>query len=301
MKFRKYQHIERFGTTEVSQIEFGECFIFPKIDGTNASVWLDDGEICAGSRQRQLSIEADNAGFYAWVKDNENIHGYLAANPEHRLFGEWLVPHSLKTYRQDAWRRFYVFDVAVDDGEDMAYLHYDYYKPFLDLHGVDYIPPLSIIRNSSYDQLAGQLEKNIFLVEDGKGYGEGIVIKNYYFKNRFGRTTWAKIVTSEFKEKHAKEMGWDKIEGAKMIEEGIADEYTTMALCEKVLAKVSIEHDGFSSRYIPQLLNTIYYDVIHENAWQIVKENKNPIINFKTLQYFVFAQAKSRLPQIFGV
>ena len=65
MKFRKYQHIERFGTTEVSQIEFGECFIFPKIDGTNASVWLDDGEICAGSRQRQLSIEADNAGFYA--------------------------------------------------------------------------------------------------------------------------------------------------------------------------------------------------------------------------------------------
>ena len=34
MKFKQYQHIERFGTTEVQHIELGECFVFPKIDGT---------------------------------------------------------------------------------------------------------------------------------------------------------------------------------------------------------------------------------------------------------------------------
>ncbi len=32
MTFIKYQHLERFGSTEVEQIEFGECFVFPKID-----------------------------------------------------------------------------------------------------------------------------------------------------------------------------------------------------------------------------------------------------------------------------
>lgn len=112
--FKKYQHLERFGNTEVSQIELGECYVFPKIDGTNASVWITDGVIMAGSRTRELSIESDNAGFYAWVIEQDNIKRYLNQNPTHRLFGEWLVPHSLKTYRQNAWRKFYVFDVAID-------------------------------------------------------------------------------------------------------------------------------------------------------------------------------------------
>jgi hypothetical protein len=37
MEFRKYQHIERFGTTEVKNIELGKVYVFPKIDGTNGS------------------------------------------------------------------------------------------------------------------------------------------------------------------------------------------------------------------------------------------------------------------------
>ena len=47
MQFREYQQVERFGMPEVQQINFGRCFVFPKIDGTNVSVWLGDaGEIC---------------------------------------------------------------------------------------------------------------------------------------------------------------------------------------------------------------------------------------------------------------
>ena len=111
MTFIKYQHLERFGTTEVAQIELGECYIFPKIDGTNASVWIEDGKIKAGSRTRELSLESDNAGFYEWVLKQGNLLEYLTENPTHRIFGEWLVPHSLKTYRETAWRRFYIFDI----------------------------------------------------------------------------------------------------------------------------------------------------------------------------------------------
>ena len=97
MEFRKYQHIERFGTTEVEGIEIGTCYVFPKIDGTNSSVWLNDGVVCAGSRNRQLTLEKDNAGFYAAISKDERIKAYLEKHPTHRLFGEWLVPHSLKT------------------------------------------------------------------------------------------------------------------------------------------------------------------------------------------------------------
>ena len=113
MEFRKYQHIERFGTTEVAGIELGPTFIFPKIDGTNGSVWQRDGVIQTGSRNRHLSMDNDNAGFCLAMLNDHRIKQYLDKHPEHRLFGEWLVPHSLKTYRQDAWRKFYIFDVYI--------------------------------------------------------------------------------------------------------------------------------------------------------------------------------------------
>lgn len=47
--FHKYQHIERLGTTEVSEILDRECCIFPKIDGINGQVWMEDGQIKVGS------------------------------------------------------------------------------------------------------------------------------------------------------------------------------------------------------------------------------------------------------------
>ena len=134
MEFKKYQHLERFGNDEVEGIELGKLYIFPKLDGTNAQVWLDDeGNIKAGSRNRELTLEKDNAGFYKFVLENENIKKYLEKHPTHRLYGEFLVPHSLKTYREDAWRRFYIFDVCLDkeDGS-VEYIPYDIYKPLVE-------------------------------------------------------------------------------------------------------------------------------------------------------------------------
>jgi hypothetical protein len=307
MEFKKYQHLERLGTTEVQNIELGECYVFPKIDGTNSCVWMANGKIQAGSRNRHLTLESDNAGFYKWVLEQDNIAHYLTENPNHRLFGEWLVPHSLKTYRENAWRNFYVFDVCVDKHADeilhegdheLKHLHYSAYQPLLEKHGINYIPPISIIRNGSYEQFVNQLMKNVFLIEDGKGYGEGVVLKNYDFKNKFNRQTWAKIVTSEFKEKHAKTMGASEINGKKLVEQEIAIKFVTTALVEKEHAKIESE-SGWSSKLIPRLLNTVYYSVVKEDAWEFIKEHKNPVIDFKRLQHFVFSETKTRKPELF--
>lgn len=300
-------HIERLNTTETQNIELGECYIFPKIDGTNASVWLHDGKIQAGSRTRHLSAESDNAGFYAWVIDQPNLLAYLLENPTHRLFGEWLVPHSLKTYRSEAWRKFYVFDVAIDKESDeilhesdttLKYIHYEEYKPLMEKHGIDYIPPVCKLTNGSYEQLVNQLMKNVFLIEDGKGYGEGIVIKRYDFRNKYNRPTWAKIVTSEFKEKHSKEMGPPDMKGEKMVEHEIAKEFVTKALVDKEHAKIEVE-TGWTSKMIPRLLNTVYYCIVKEEAWEFVKKHKSPVIDFKRLQHFVFNEVKAKKPELF--
>lgn len=307
MLFKKYQHIERIGATEVQNIELGDCYVFPKIDGTNASLWISGDHLQAGSRNRHLSLEADNAGFLAWALEQPNLIAYLRKYPTHRLFGEWLVPHSLKTYRADTWRKFYVFDVAVDkkpeeithEGDsELNYLPFPFYEELMKEFSIDYIPPICITRNVSYEQLVAQLYKNVFLIEDGKGAGEGIVIKNYAFRNKFNRCSFAKIVTSEFKEKHTKEMGAGIVQGEKMVEQEIANQFVTLALCEKVYAKIEVE-SGWSSKFIPRLLNTVYYDVVREDCWEFVKEFKNPTINFKTLQHFVFCRVKELMPHLF--
>ena len=185
-----------------------------------------------------------------------------------------------------------------ESDDKVNYLTYDDYKPLLEAKGINFVAPISIITNASYEQLVNQLAKNVFLIEDGKGVGEGIVIKNYDFKNKYGRNAFAKIVTSEFKEKHAKTMGAPEIKGKKMVELEIAQEFVTTALIEKVYAKIENEK-GFNSRSIPQLLNTVYYDVVKEEAWNFIKKYKNPSINFKTLQHFIFKEVKVKKPDIF--
>lgn len=296
--FNKYQHLERFGTDEVLNIEVGVCHIFPKIDGTNASIWWNDG-LQAGSRNRHLSLDNDNAGFLSWAIEQENLKLMCATCPDLTFYGEWLVPHSLKTYRSAAWKKFYIFDIVCHDKDgNPSYIHYDDYKGMLDHYQVDYIPPLATVNNCNYDKLIQLLEFNNFLIEDGKGAGEGIVIKNYDYKNKYGRTTWAKIVTSEFREKHTKEMGASYVDMKPPVEQSIVDEFVTQALVDKVYAKISQEN-GFTSRQIPQLLSTVFYDLVREESWNFIKKHKNPTINFSILQHIAYRKVKELLPNLF--
>ena len=297
MEFKKYQHIERFGTSEVEGIELGTCYVFYKIDGTNGSVWLDsNGQIKAGSRNRELTLDNDNAGFHNHVVNNPNLKAYLAKYPNHRLFGEWLVPHSLKTYREDSWKKFYVFDIQLESGH---YIPYEQYSTALQEFGIEYIPPIAIVRNGNIGKFYNLLEKSgEFLVEDGRGKGEGIVIKNYDWQNRYGRQIWAKMVTNEFKEKHSKTMGVPSIQSL-LIEEKIVEKYCTEAFIEKEYAKIVLEEGGWSSKYIPKLLGKVFHELVREEIWNFVKENKLPTVNFRTLNYLVVEKVKEAKKELF--
>lgn len=301
--FRKYMHLERYGTTEVNGIELGpEVYIFPKIDGTNASVWFNGEEVQAGSRNRHLTEtgKLDNAGFLGWVQENEAIKSMTAAHPDYIFYGEWLVPHSFKQYRADAWRDFYVFDVY--DRATDNYIHYQDYQKIVEEFNVNYLAPLDVVKNPDYERLLKHLERNRYLVSDDSDKpGEGIVIKNYGYANKYGRTVWAKMVTSSFKEQNAKTFGHGVAAEAKdMVEQTIADQYVTQELCDKVHAKIVNEDGEFSNRDIPRYLNTVYYDLIREESWAFIKGNKNPTINYKTLHTLVLLKAKEFRPEVFG-
>ena len=295
--FRKYQHLERLGTDSVENILDGMCHIFYKIDGTNASVWWHEGEIKFGSRNRVLSLENDNAGFMAWGTQQESLKKFQALfdeSPGLVLYGEWLVPHSLKTYRDDAWRNFYVFDVF--DRINDSYMVYEDYQELLTCYDLNYIPPLAVIKQPTVDNIFNFLEKsNQFLVKDGAGSGEGIVIKNYDYYNKYGQQVWAKVITNEFKEVHHKVMGAPLVNGTKMVEEAIVEKYCTSSFIQKELAKIINETGEWNSKLIPRLLNTVFHELVKEEIWNILKEHKQPTINFRTLNSFVIRAIKREL------
>ena len=296
--FHKYMHLERYGNEEVDGIERGTTYVFPKLDGTNAQVWLgEDGNICAGSRNRNLSLDNDNAGFMNYIITDSRIKWLLAGFPELRLYGEWLVPHSLKTYRDDAWRKFYIFDVYnVETGE---IYHYDRYKEILGPYDLDYLEPIAIVKNGTRELYEKCLDRNVFLIKDGMGVGEGIVIKNYEWQNKFGRTVWAKMVTNNFKEIHHKGMGAPVI-GGETLEEKIVAEYVDEHLINKVVAKISNDEGGWTSKFIPRLLQTVFYDLVNEELWNIIKKHKNPKIDFAYLQLLTITKVKQERKDIFN-
>jgi hypothetical protein len=300
MDLIKYPHLERFGTDEVDGINIGECHIFPKIDGTNASFWwdLDTGQLACGSRNRTLALGDDNAGFMAWAVQQPHICELARLYHAYRFYGEWLVPHSLKTYRDDAWRQLYIFDVL--DATTGEFLHYDVYSKLLAAHGVNFIPAMAQARNPTYEQLVGCTERNTFLLQENKGVGEGIVIKQYGWKNLFARTTWAKLITNTFKDEHIKEMG-GAVLTSKLVEEEIAEEFLTKHDVDKIIAKIRIEKGQFGARDIPQLLGTAFHELVTENLWEAVKKHRNPKIDFKTLNHCAIARVKHLLPELFGM
>jgi hypothetical protein len=304
--FTKYMHLERLGTTAVEGINVGDVYVFTKLDGTNAQVFHDTSHstlIGCGSRNRKLEEGNDNAGFMNWAIKQDNLKAFVKDHPNLILYGEWLVPHSLKTYRDDAWRKFYIFDVY--DTKQEKLLHFEEYKHTLKEYETEetiLLHPFAIVKTGSVDHFYSLLEHNTYAIKDGEGHGEGIVLKNYEYKNRFGNQIWAKLVSSSFKEDFVKAMGPIMITDKKeAVEYKIVNKYVTQELVDKAYAKINlIEDEGFTSRSIPRLLTTVYYDLILEETWEFLKEHKQPTIDFKLLQSLTIARIKKLRSDIFS-
>ena len=289
MFYKSYQHIEKLGTSETEGILKGEVHLSYKIDGSNGCIYLkDNGELGFGSRKRELSITEDNMGFMTSFVTDKSLYSkfeeILKKNPNFIIYGEWLVPVTIKRYGKDAWKKFYVFDVF--NNEDGTYLPFNNYKEMLDEYGLLYIPEIAVLNDPSEEDIKEYLDKTgEFLITEG--LGEGIVIKNYDYKNKYGRRTWAKILTEDFK-KNKKELR-KRIHIAKNegdIELLIVNYYLTSEHVLKEKYKIEEKYGGWSSKNIFELLNRVYDEFLKDNFELILKKYKDPTINFKLLRQY---------------
>lgn len=97
------------------------CVITEKLDGTNSQVFVDeDGQVLAGSRNRWLSIDADNFGFARWVADHtDELRTGLGPG---RHFGEWWGQGIQRRYGLTE-KRFSLFNAGRWSSERPACCH----------------------------------------------------------------------------------------------------------------------------------------------------------------------------------
>ena len=325
MTFLRYPHLCKYGNIEVQDIEYGVAHIFPKLDGTNSSVWYShthDGQcdstivLGTGSRNRTLhmpvtggSAPKDNAGFNAWAQgqcsyggeNNGPLGDFFSelSNRKYRLYGEWLVPHTVQHYHDSAWRKFYIFDVL--DEETGKFLEYEVYQPLLEQFKLDYVPCIQKIKNGSWENFLHVAKTCRYLLKDeNDSPGEGIVIKNYGWSNKQNTQVWAKVVTAEFKDDFHKAMGPNVLEG-KSPAQAICDKACTSALVEKEYAKIVVAEGEWSNKFIPRLFHTVYYSVVTEELWDCLKDLKfNALVNFKELQQLCIQKVKQTKPELFS-
>lgn len=279
--FRNFGKIYHIGKEEVDGILNGHCVLQEKIDGANTSIWCYDGIIRYGSRTRDITDRPEQfSGFISYIERNDMVKDFLIRNRDRDLvlYGEWLSKHTIP-YKESAYGKFYLFDIyeratdkywnQKDVAEIAEYLSLDYAQVFKE----------GGITMEDVELYAGKTNL-------GK-VGEGVVIKNLDFVNKFGNSCYAKYVTKEFKEDNGIIFGNNNKSSECYNEQKIVNKYITLPRVKKAMNKIQVVVDErLWLNHTSRICSSVYNDMLVEEIWSIQKEVSS--INFKTLQRIVY-------------
>ena len=275
--FVKYPKVHALYKEECDGILEQQVIVQEKIDGANVSIWLDNGVVKCGSRTRELPEDESFNGFTEWVANSLEVKKYLEAFPEHRLYGEWLVPHTIK-YNETNYKTFWLFDIATafeinedsDDRNRIEWMPQEIVESTANEGGFNY-PQIF------YTGMANKEKLEEFVGTSNIGdKGEGVVIKplRLDWRNKFTNFCYGKVVTQEFKEDNATVFGGNNKHSDTYEEQFFVNKLVTIAGVKKVMNKLTAELDEgrrLDKSATPRVANTVYHDIITENAWEISK------------------------------
>lgn len=275
--FRTYPKIHRLGKEETDGILDGPVTIQEKIDGANVSIWLgSDGEIKCGSRSRELGDDAFN-GFTEYVRSNPKIKEWLTERPTVRLYGEWLVKHTI-TYPDEAYKKMYLFDIYRDEKDE--YVEQWMVKAIAKELDLEYPQIFAEEQQLTEEQIKEFVGKS--MIPDAAN-GEGVVIKRQGWKSKFGDHCYAKVVHEKFKESNAIVFGGNNKHSETYWEMYVVNKYCTLGRVKKIMQKLQPEIDHrLDMKEIPQVAGRCYHDLVTEEAWEIF--NKVPALDLKKLK-----------------
>lgn len=230
---KKYVDIERLKDKYALAFSKGEHItISEKIDGANASIGFEDGELSCYSRKQKLSPENTLRGFYTLVQtfDAEKFREVLGNR--YVIFGEWLVSHTIK-YPATRLSKFYVFDVW--DTEIEQYVPWSVTKDFAAKLGLTTVPLFYDGPFVSWEHIQSFVGKTEM---DAEPTGEGVVIKSQdRLDNKSSNTPpYVKIVAAKFSEVHQSKP--HEVDPEKLAAKQAAEALAATIVTERRIAKL---------------------------------------------------------------
>lgn len=276
MSYKTYPKIHRLGKEETDGLLEQEIIVQEKVDGANISIFEHEGKVRCGTRTRMLPEDESFNGFQEAVRSNLNLAMYFSRNPDHILYGEWLVKHTI-TYNEEAYKKIYLFDIY--DTATGNWLPQEEVKEEAEFLGLEY-PHIFFKGKATEEQIKEFVGKSMIAPA-----GEGVVLKNPDFINKFGDHAYAKVVHEKFKESNAIVFGGNNKHSESYWEMYVVNKYCTTARVRKIMQKLQAETDRrLDMEHTSRVAGTCYHDMIQEEAWEIVK--KVPKLDFKKLQSF---------------
>ena len=274
MVHKKFMDIERIKENYADGFHKGDNIVIQeKIDGANCAIRYDSetDEIIAQSRKNILSLSNNLRGFWEWSQtlDKKLVKSILGDNLV--LFGEWLVPHSVK-YPEERYNHAYFYDVY--DTSTETYLSQDKVRDIIAVLGLTYVPVFYRGEFVSWEECM----KYVGQTKLGGEYGEGIVVKNMTRLNDPNTRSpfYLKIVGEKFTEtkgqKHVKVVDPEKL---KSMEENkaLAETIVTEARVAKLLNKFvdeGILPEDWGAKEMPivakNLTKAVYEDCVKEES-----------------------------------
>lgn len=293
-KYKSFIHVLRLSRPECDGYLDGKIYVSVKMDGTNASIWYDsdDNAIHYGSRKREINMFDDNAGFAAYCESSvdsgiEYLKQICRDNPNIIIYGEWLAgiagrkfTGAIKNYLDGGFYVFAMYDCCND-----RYLTHDEWIPMIESGYDKIMRPIAILDHPTEEQVDALLDKTNYNLPDS-AFGEGIVLYNYDFHDRYNHWQVAKIVRSEYLNGKKEKIKKPNISSTN-VEEDIAEFYITDAEIAKEQNKIMLELGEtawvFDNKHIGRLIATVWHEFISDSLPTVIKKYKNPTIDFAKL------------------
>lgn len=199
MNYHWYPSIYNLGHRAVQDIFDGQVLVEEKIDGSQFSFGVLEGELVCASKRQILILDHPPKLFEKAVETAIRLAPHL--HPDWIYRGEFLQKpkHNALMYNRVPEQHVMIFDIAC---AEEGYLDPEAKYVEAQRLGFECVPRLSL---GAGEIKSADALRELLLLESGLGGPrmEGVVVKNY---GRFGpdkKVLMAKFVSEEFKEKHA--------------------------------------------------------------------------------------------------
>ena len=274
-EIKKYTKVVRYGKSEtIDVLKQGDIIsITEKIDGANASFRIDntnDLGISCYSRNNPLDEHNTLGGFYNWVRDNI-VPTKQLLNPNYIYFGEWLIKHKV-IYKEECYNNFYLFSIYDIDKEE-------YIDELLMRKEANRLR-LKTVECFYYGEFRDYEHLKTFIgksnITEVINTGEGIVVKNVNYKDRFGKQMFVKLVTDKFAEVQKQKKPKNPCDEVVILTKQVV----TKPRIEKILFKL-VDENKLKEDYAIEDMGTILKLLIPIVYEDVMEEESDMFVNYE--------------------